>query len=1402
MATNDSEIVELIIDAKNLTSDELNQAATDVEGLGAAARKTSDDLAKLKVKQDVIKSYEQVGDSVRGLRKELAQAEVDYENLAAATKKNKEATDDERTSVKLAKKDLDDLKNTLKEQEREYRKLSSSVKAYGVTTSNTKEKQEELSAQIRSAKGEVSRLTDEYQKQAKSLKTKVTAEKESLEVSDAHAEALKEQVHRQEQATELAVKQARQEKLLATETKRVTDAVTKYEKELSKLNAERNGGKLSQAQYIRGEAALRKELKLTEGQVKTSRAAIQADSVTKKNAAKNTDLLTTATRRLAQIYTTLLAAQKAVQAVGSGVKEYGELEAAITKVEKTTGLARDEVIAMTDELKLLSEDVTPTATNEMLRFAEVAGQLGTKSTEDILNLVSASDALERSTNLAGDEAAELLARILQMTGEGIPSIHNLSSSVVALGNDFAVSEQDIVHMTKEIISGTREINLGSAAAAAFGTTLKELGQPAERSRTAIQRLGGAIKKATIEGGDDLERLSEITGIAADELEKNLGERPEKVLLAFLEGLSRIDDAGGQVSTVLRKMGIDGTEATGVLSVLAGGTDRLTQALKLSNEQFEAGDAHIKEAVKSYADQESALGRLANKFTTLTSKIGEAFSDETDRAVRGLGDAIKSTEGDVVSLMEYLPELVEGFVELGDAVTGIVESFTGDDGIGAITAVAETIKFSFNGVTLLINQITLNIQEATLAIAQMQNQLTIFDSMKLSDEFIKNLESSITSSKDKINQDLVDISTATKRLNGESSIAFEGLIATSGKYSEAISNLSDKQQAQIQTIISKNQYVAEEDGLYRRLTAAIIRANREMEIEVELKNKSAAAAAKKAKADSDSAAATEQQDAINKKANISLGEYNKILDKVKDAQLQVNEARDRGIITDESADNVIQRLTETLNEYNIVASEGNVIVNKQVDSTNEYMLKRSELDEQNKAGLLTDRELVIAQQDLAASFSSSVTSINGSILASQNLTREQAVLNDKIGKSKQLISDLRTEQAAGNLSTGEAIRLANSLAVEEAKLNELKEDKLNLDRLQNATYPQLITMQREYQTQLDITNRQFRAGTLSKAEYEKRTREITAALNELNGVLGVNTDELEDNNDEIERRLGLLGDQQEEEEEVTRFMSLELAVAQMLGKAYDFTGQSVSELNARYKELQASIIRNDAVTVGWMANLAKVSNEVFQQEQAVIQDTIAMRRWITEIESGALSMEELGKRAAYADRYFDSLSDNQMKPLLSAISKAQSEFAKLTGTIDSTVADIQDRLDLALGNTSEIAKRKFEQEIAELQALIDEAEAYGNNSLVRQLESALSDLKRAQKLEYESEFGKNAQQQSQPTTPQPSGTQQTTQQPSGAQPGGVTTLRLMVGDSGFNTQISRDTLEQLMAEITRRQKIGG
>ena len=57
-------------------------------------------------------------------------------------------------------------------------------------------------------------------------------------------------------------------------------------------------GTITTGRYIKQEELLRRNLMLSEAQVRVSRRAIEADALSRGKSVNNTDLLTTATRRL------------------------------------------------------------------------------------------------------------------------------------------------------------------------------------------------------------------------------------------------------------------------------------------------------------------------------------------------------------------------------------------------------------------------------------------------------------------------------------------------------------------------------------------------------------------------------------------------------------------------------------------------------------------------------------------------------------------------------------------------------------------------------------------------------------------------------------------------------------------------------------------------------------------------------------------------------------------------------------------------------------------------------------------------------------------------------------------------------------------------------------------------
>ncbi|MGX9460624.1 phage tail tape measure protein [Shewanella sp. A14] len=1414
------QVINLIIQGKDLFSSEAKKSEKALAELAAQSEKLNAELDDLKRQEAAVNAIDGLTASIRkgekayvdnavaldNLKKEQKQVAVEAKQLDAAQVAAANSTARIETEYNQAVDELAKYDNQLKLASAEVDKLTA-------TQNKGAQASQSQALALAKAKDDLQKL-DAAQKSTATSATRLATEleQETAELKKISSEVDKAGQKKGEYA--LKVKSASSE--LTKLGRSLNSNKTELDKQQAVLNkAGIDMGKLADASkdLKTKQAAAEQALKGVNDKLGQHDKLLVSSQKSAGAANKQTLITTKAINALAKAYAVLLSAQTAIQSVRSSVEGYGELESAITKVEKTTGNAREAVVKMAAELKDLGENVTPTSTNELLRMAEVAGQLGTKSTEDILNLVAAADALGLSTNLAGDEAATMLARILGMTQEGIPQIQNLSSSVVALGNDFAVTEADIVSMTKEIVTGTREINLGSAASAAFGVTLAELGQPAERSRTAIQKLGAAINEASKKGGDDLELLTKITGQTADQIEKDLGDAPEKVLVKFLEGLKRVKSEGGLVSDALKSMGIEGVEATSVLSVLADGTDRLKTALELSNKAYIAGDYHMKEAAKAYADQSAAIGRLENKFHALTTSIGEAFSDEVDTAIRATSDAIDAVDENVIQLMERIPELANGFVDLLADINNFAAGT--DESFSSLEYTLDAFAAGLNAISITVNSLALELSDmnvATLEALRSASKLSGVEFVTAKQvEDAKSRSASIAAS---IKRDSEDIIALNKRMNGESSIAYEGLIKTTVKYKDALKQLSIEQRNQINDILLSGTYNKDLETTYRELTAALVRANRETEIEAQLKAKAAEASKKKAEEDRKAAdAVAEHADDLAKLSTNTLTYAEAIAD-VEVRQKSLNELYAKGVISAEGLAKASELLKDSLKGYSSEVDASNASAATQTEVTDQFIAKRKALQAQYEQGLLTEKELTISQQELASAYDKTVNEVNLATSAAGLLSDEQLGLQESIISTEAEIRKLEQALKDENKASNELILIKAKLAKEEANLADIKRESIELSKIENATYVELLVLQREYETQLEILDRNFRAGLLTKQEYDAQSKALGKTLDELNKVVGetskkeaeltdvtkANTDAVKENTEANNANSKSLEEQAGKLVDIRVATVAHRSVLQDTGKTYVDTAASADVLIQRIKEM-------GNIQTAYLAGESK-------RRYSELQSSLAIRRQIDDIETSTYSLAELDKMAAKASNGLYGLSGVQLEPLTNAIDKARDKFRDLADEINETTADIQDRLDAALGNEKDIIQRKFASEVKEIDNMIARAQAFGDSQLVNKLQKSLRDLKKAQDLELKAkklaESTATATAQAAANTAAPPKTvqnpapqtQPSTTPTAAATSSDTVVLQLKVGNSTFDAQAKRSIVNELVAEIKRLQSVGG
>ena len=193
-----------------------------------------------------------------------------------------------------------------------------------------------------------------------------------------------------------------------------------------------------------------------------------------------------------------------------------------------------------------------------MEVATAAGQLGIKGSANITKFTETFSKLEIASDVAGQEGAKAIARILNVTGEGVGTIDKFASSLVDLGNNSAAGEAEILNMATRIGTSTARFNLGSANVLGISTAMKSMGLQAESSGSVVGRSFNAISKAIQRGGLPLKQLQAITQKSGEELRVQFKENSTKVFADFIKGLARLEGKGKDFSRAMENMGLSGS----------------------------------------------------------------------------------------------------------------------------------------------------------------------------------------------------------------------------------------------------------------------------------------------------------------------------------------------------------------------------------------------------------------------------------------------------------------------------------------------------------------------------------------------------------------------------------------------------------------------------------------------------------------------------------------------------------------------------------------------------------------------------------------------------------------------------------------------------------------------------
>lgn len=354
-----------------------------------------------------------------------------------------------------------------------------------------------------------------------------------------------------------------------------------------------------------------------------------------------------------------------------------EFESAFAGVKKTVNASNAELQQMRDSIRGMAKDDIPVTAAELSAIAESAGQLGIRN-ENIMGFTRTMADLDVSTNL-GDNAAADFAKFSNITGMDQGNFSNLGSSVVALGNNMATQEDDIVAMGMRIAGAGNQIGLSEADIMGYSAALSSVGIEAEAGGSAFSKLLTNLQLAT-ETGDNLKEYANVAGMSGKEFKQAFQEDATVAINAFLAGLTDTEQNGKSAIAILDEMGLTEVRLRDTLLRAGNANELFASALEISNTAWEENTALAMEAEQRYKTFESQCQMTQNKLTDIGITV---YDDLRPALTEGIGlvngfidgFADQNTIGDFIgSATKKMPTMVRRAKEAGEALGDFADPF--------------------------------------------------------------------------------------------------------------------------------------------------------------------------------------------------------------------------------------------------------------------------------------------------------------------------------------------------------------------------------------------------------------------------------------------------------------------------------------------------------------------------------------------------------------------------------------------------------------------------------------------------------------------------------------------------------------------------------------------------------
>lgn len=463
-------------------------------------------------------------------------------------------------------------------------------------------------AKIRSKMNSIDPSSDSYAQSAARLKL-VDAELERIRLSEQKVVTLMQQYDNEIDKANVDIKETKRQMQLVDNTLAhlKTSSVRDLEYSMKVLNQEMRG-------LDRGSEAF-KQMQMQAKQLKTELEAVRAEGQAQQSwIGRTADWFN---RMQGVILGAIAAVSGLTFTVKSCVEKFASMDEEMTNVRKYTGQTADEVERMNEDFKKME---TRTAREKLNQLAGDAGRLGITASSMVEEFVDGADKINVALgDDLGDDAVKDIGKLALMFGEdktkGLRGAMLATGSAVnELAQNSSASAGYLVDFTARVAGVGKQAGFTQAQIMGLASVLDQNMQQDETAATAVQNLLAKMFQ-------DSAKFAKIAGLNVKEFSKTLKEDANGALLQFLAAL-RSKGGFAQLAPMFEEMKMDGSRATGVLTVLADKLDDIKAAQELATKSYAEGTSVINEFNTQNESVQAQLDKAKKKFQDLAIELGQ------------------------------------------------------------------------------------------------------------------------------------------------------------------------------------------------------------------------------------------------------------------------------------------------------------------------------------------------------------------------------------------------------------------------------------------------------------------------------------------------------------------------------------------------------------------------------------------------------------------------------------------------------------------------------------------------------------------------------------------------------------------------------------------------------------